>query len=536
MKIIKPKFVFILVLFFVFYQSYKNVDYPPPAERTKQNIRKRNRPTPKDTLLNSGSIFIKAISDDAMALQHISFLNYAHFTGANPEEVTQEQIGGTAVLTIANINQPQILEIFAFGNTALYNTRLFVSPGDSIVMSLQKGKITFSGQNASHYNFFSALDAENDDYLQNPFQGDLSDYKSKTQKIYARRAQFFQQYISKHKVSDEFTRQVNEELTFEYLFNLMAPRSTDIEDMKGFVNNPDFLEVISGHNISYGEGLPNLKTYIEAREVSDFNRPELINNDYFKRSLISYIRFYFTGHEYLNYSLENFTDEKTFIENNYTGPVKDYALTRLIYDYRKKGFGNGKAERKAAYDLISNITQTIKNTSYIQLLEEVKDELDFIGDTLPEAVFGDLFENTQNDTITFEQIKFRNKGKTLVLDFWASWCSPCLKEIRASVSLRNELEAQSDVVWVFISTDHHSKNWLNGLKGLSIVVNNTSQYRMLHSESARLIGYLTQNRPKTFLIPRYVIIAPNGEVISANAPRPSDYENFKNVLFMRRFN
>lgn len=43
------------------------------------------------------------------------------------------------------------------------------------------------------------------------------------------------------------------------------------------------------------------------------------------------------------------------------------------------------------------------------------------------------------------------KGKTIVLNFWASWCAPCVVEFPAMVKLAES--TQNDTVFIFLSQD-----------------------------------------------------------------------------------
>jgi peroxiredoxin len=48
------------------------------------------------------------------------------------------------------------------------------------------------------------------------------------------------------------------------------------------------------------------------------------------------------------------------------------------------------------------------------------------------------------------------KGKRVVLDFWATWCPPCVKEIPHFVRLQNET-SREDIVILGISSENEAK-------------------------------------------------------------------------------
>ncbi|MXN91892.1 redoxin family protein [Flavobacterium sp. Sd200] len=118
---------------------------------------------------------------------------------------------------------------------------------------------------------------------------------------------------------------------------------------------------------------------------------------------------------------------------------------------------------------------------------------------------------------TLDEIVAQNKGKVVVLDYWASWCKPCLKEMPAMHSLMKKYQ-NSEITFVFISLDIDIEKWKKASDKEGIE-NSTYSYMssdIIKTDLSRSL-YLSS-------IPRYVIFDKNGNLANANAPRPSTKE------------
>ena len=78
-----------------------------------------------------------------------------------------------------------------------------------------------------------------------------------------------------------------------------------------------------------------------------------------------------------------------------------------------------------------------------------------------EKALQDTFVSLKGDDITFQSILNQHKGKTIVVEIWASWCSDCIK----GMPKVKDLQAKNDdVVYLFLSLDKSTDSWKRGIK------------------------------------------------------------------------
>ena len=122
--------------------------------------------------------------------------------------------------------------------------------------------------------------------------------------------------------------------------------------------------------------------------------------------------------------------------------------------------------------------------------------------------------------MTFDQIIQQYKGKTIFMDFWASWCSPCLSEMPYSTLLHNKLK-DKDVVFVYFSSDEGEDKWRANIARYALEGDHYLMNATLQREIYGTLGIQ--------FIPRYVIIDKQGKVINSNAPKPSNPQALKTL-------
>ena len=125
------------------------------------------------------------------------------------------------------------------------------------------------------------------------------------------------------------------------------------------------------------------------------------------------------------------------------------------------------------------------------------------GDDAPDFEFVDKDGNTH----TLAELR----GKVIYLDFWATWCGPCIQSMKLSGPLKEKFKDNPNVAFVYISTDQNQAKWQGHY------ITNNGEPNMWHLGNS---AYAASSAYRITTIPRYVIIDKNGKIVDPNAPRP----------------
>jgi thiol-disulfide isomerase/thioredoxin len=296
---------------------------------------------------------------------------------------------------------------------------------------------------------------------------------------------------------------VNDELAFisnEYFFLLQSLRYTDIKRQQS----------------SYYYRLQEL-----GKQVTD-NGAELSGEE---KDMLDYIRFNL---------IQNFDQEKSRNFNKAYGAVVQKFSEKYKEEFLElsnRFYIENLEENLSAMGINGVLPMEISKAQiYLSTLEndsQVLDEEDFKeiknalnNNHLKELVISSYYRKKAEMEVTanagtaelktegdrlFESIIKRYRGKVIYVDFWATWCGPCLAGIERIKPLKEEL-AGKDVVFLYItnqsSPEAEYKKRIPDIKGEHVKVT-TDEW-----------NYLTE-KFNIFGIPHYALVGKKGNLVNA---------------------
>ncbi len=105
------------------------------------------------------------------------------------------------------------------------------------------------------------------------------------------------------------------------------------------------------------------------------------------------------------------------------------------------------------------------------------------------------------------------RGKVVYLDFWASWCGPCMREVPHAKELKKRMADQNDLVFLYVSIDTDEQAWRN------TVAEHQMQGVHLNVSGAREGAPVLYNVKG---VPTFFIIGRDGMIYDNRPPRPSN--------------
>jgi len=137
-------------------------------------------------------------------------------------------------------------------------------------------------------------------------------------------------------------------------------------------------------------------------------------------------------------------------------------------------------------------------------LDALKEKVEIAKKTAVGQKFVDFqMEDTEGNPVKLSD--YAGKGKLVLVDFWASWCGPCRREMPKLVEAYAQYKDKNFEI-VGVSLDRAAEPWKKGLEQLGMTWPQMSDLKFWDSEGAKLYAIRS--------IPHVVLIDGEGTIIS----------------------
>ena len=282
---------------------------------------------------------------------------------------------------------------------------------------------------------------------------------------------------SKENLSSEFKTTEKKNIDYDYLINLLNYPSYHKHFAKKaeFKASDDFMTRFSSidyNNSKDYEALDSYKRLVQihyAKKLRDSDNPSLIFDE---------------------------------VSNAGIDALKEDFSKSLRYD-----ISPSNENLKAFYDGIMKLSSDEK---YKEEITAKYDKVSKLAKGMPSPAFVE-YENHKGGTTSLKDLK----GKYVYVDVWATWCGPCIREIPSLKEVEKQFHGKN-IAFVSTSIDKASAHntWVEMVKnkelgGIQLMADNDWNSQFVKD-------YAIEG------IPRFILIDPDGNIVSADAPRPSN--------------
>lgn len=384
-------------------------------------------------------------------------------------------------ITLVN-GKDSSLQVESFDFRMLY---LYLQPGDSLHLTADihqiENTLTFKGSGADNNIFVNEEDWEFNAYKQKF----LRNYYSIAEMQVDDKRKFVNELHNKQRSK---LRSSLQELELSHHLIELYENGYQYQAIRSMIYYP------AGYSGFNNGQLPNLPSdyyaFMDSVEIPDNIDNLGVEAYYF---LNSYLRkkYVLAGSEQSGYS-------------NFYSYIESQLPDRLSYVF--KAYALGRDFRKELYDVFGD------QCPYQDIANLVKEKHQHLEGMLEGNPFPDFnITDSKGEMVSLHDLQ----GKLIFIDFWATWCGPCIKEIPSLKSLETKFK-DDPIHFVSMSFDQErdTTKWKNFVEDHMLTGIQLWANKPTHDKFSKALNIKS--------IPRFVLLDHEGKIIDANAPRPSN--------------
>lgn len=348
---------------------------------------------------------------------------------------------------------------------------LYCHPGDDLEINIQGAnlytKTSFSGQWSAENTYLlqatAKFDHINEGLERNKQDANPQVFKDWLNSVRQEKLDFFYQYTRENQLNADFIAYAEAGINYWYAFNLMnylyehpflngRPYPMEV--------NPVYFDFMSEISVNNDAALANKYFFNYIQEFIAYQHRKPINRD---------------------------KDRYTLAEEYLTGDTKAFFQAFLLALKTKTKDKAGLSHQIDAF------SKTAANPIYVEYIKEAYLDVKGIREGMKAPGF-QLLDQTGKRVNLADY-----KGKVVLLDFWATWCGPCLDLIPVHEDLKKRFKDQN-VKFVYVSMDNSSALWKNFISKKRFTGDHLISGEAMGLKSPVAIDYKIEYLPFTLLL------------------------------------
>ena len=280
-----------------------------------------------------------------------------------------------------------------------------------------------------------------------------------------------------------------------------------------------------GEQLEQAEKLSAKSIEIQKQALTSGEKPDYLSKKQFENNISSGLASFYDTYGLINYKLGKLDQAIAAQEKAITKQSSAEANTRYMQflseagryetilekapDFIKNNRGSEemKIYLEKAYAETNNSSQSftdymasLEALAYVNLKEDLQEEM--INEPAPAFTMKDL----QGNDISLASLQ----GKTIILDFWATWCGPCKNSFPGMKKAVEQYNGKENVQFYFVDTFENGPTREKDVT--EFISQNDYPFHVLIDEAKESRGYKTADDYGIQGIPTKVIIGPKGNI------------------------